>query len=605
VRDTRAPLGGHDGDVKRPRYRLWGPLLLLAGGIAFAGVGYRALALERAANEGGMEPHLEVIHPHLLADANRLMQAPRGAPLAHWRLEAPTMEGPAGALPDIDWPRLRRAVAYGEDSAAALPRLRALLHPDMPLYLRHAAALHAAPLAMSAGRIEEAESFYRLASQAQPSLLDAHDPPVRVRTQALRWLALEGLKRGDAEPLRTFLNDAEDGVRIVDGDVLGPARILQELSAEVRALAAESVVVAQVDVERLERAAAHARRGGRALKRLPDDGVVLLEDARWGLRRGFDIWLYGLDALLEDQAHAPVADVGVMASGEPIGPRSVRLPAPLETVVLTVRPVKIDGEGIVAALALALGLCLYVGGSLLVLRGWGRSRTAARQQAEFVAAVSHELKTPIASVRAMAEFMADGGVDDPARTRLYAERIEAEMQRLGASVRNVLDAAQIERGTLPVDLRPGDPAAVVETTGRAVRAALEKRGFAFAWTAQPAGQEFLLDPQALEGVLLNLVDNAVKFSGAEKEICLRGAPTPAGDYLISVLDRGRGIDPEEQGHLFRRFYRGSAAREGAAPGVGLGLHIAGQVADAHGAALSARPREGGGAAFSVELTRKV
>ena len=208
------------------------------------------------------------------------------------------------------------------------------------------------------------------------------------------------------------------------------------------------------------------------------------------------------------------------------------------------------------------------------------------------------MKTPIASVRAMAEMLQEHG--DPERTQRYAGRIETEMQRLGATVRNVLDAARIERGVLPVRPESGDPAAVVAGTGEALRPDLERRGYALELEIQPAAVPVPVDAEALDGVLRNLVDNAVKFSPRERSIRIEATPE-AGGYRIAVLDRGRGLESGKHERLFARFYRGEAAREGAVPGVGLGLHIARQVIDAHGGRLSARNRLGGGAAFEIYL----
>ena len=112
------------------------------------------------------------------------------------------------------------------------------------------------------------------------------------------------------------------------------------------------------------------------------------------------------------------------------------------------------------------------------------------------------------------------------------------------------------------------------------------------------------DPDALEGVVRNLVDNAVKFSPGAAEVELLGH-AGTGTYVIEVRDRGSGFGAQEQSRIFRRFYRGEAARGGAAPGVGLGLHIAGQVAERHGARLFARPRPGGGAIVGLELRDRV
>jgi len=293
-----------------------------------------------------------------------------------------------------------------------------------------------------------------------------------------------------------------------------------------------------------------------------------------------------------------------MPAGAPLGPRSARLAAPFERLVVSVDPEPLATSTLLALLGLTLGLGFYGVGTVLALRGWQRSRRAVRMQADFTAAVSHEMKTPIASVRAMAEFLGTSG-HDPERAQRYAGLIEAEMARLGGTVRNVLDAAQIERGVLPVTVRPADPAALLARVVEAARPRLERDGFVLEAEIESAPGPLPVDSDALQGVLENLIDNAAKFSGppssaVSRRIRIEGRPSRDG-YVMAVLDRGVGLDPAQQRRLFERFYRGAAARQGAVPGVGLGLYIAKQVIEAHGGTLQARPRTGGGAVFEVDL----
>lgn len=588
---------GDDGGVRAQTARSWGPVLLVLGGVLFAAIGFRSLTLQREASRRARESRLELIRADLRADANRLLRAPRGRPLGHWRLEPPGQRA--------DDPKWRDGNVRRGDGAEGV---RGLVPSVESARVRD---LELAEKAGRGGQETHAAELFELASHAHPLLLDARALPVRVRLRALQRLAFAGIEGGTSEPLTTFLRAAEEGVRIEAAGEVGPALLTMDLWEEVQAFTASNptpdVPAFRGAIQSLRDAADHARAGLELRDLLSEDGATM-QDPHWVLRRGIDIWLYPISALFEGDFGESVAAARVLAPEEVSGfeaePQDIVLDPPFDRVVLSIASGEEGRADAIAVVALLLGMLVYGAGAVLVIRGWRQARLAARQQADFVASVSHELKTPIASVRAMAELMAGSADSSSDRSRLYAERIDLEMQRLGATVRNVLDAAQIERGTLPVTLVEGDPAAWAERLAERVAPPLEAQGVAFQVRVDAADGTYLFDPQALESVLLNFLDNAVKFSPGEKEIELSGGRSAAG-YRVEVSDRGIGIDPAEESRVFGRFYRGEAAREGAAPGVGLGLHIARQIADRHGAALYARSRVGGGSVFGVELKREV
>ena len=255
-------------------------------------------------------------------------------------------------------------------------------------------------------------------------------------------------------------------------------------------------------------------------------------------------------------------------SGVPADAVAIQGEIPFEGLWLWLRP-RPEGEASASA-ARTVGAAwgIYLLGAGLAVAALRRSARAARMQADFVAAVSHEMRTPIASVQAMAEMLAEGRVPAPERAQAYAERIRAEMARLGATVRDVLDAARIERDTGPlVAPRPLEPSAVVTEVVEGARPGLIRRGFQVTLEATPARGPFPLDPEALAHVLNNLLDNASKYSGSSREVAVRARPVEQG-YRIEVLDRGPGVPPEERARIFERFVRGESARRDALPGVG-------------------------------------
>ena len=254
-----------------------------------------------------------------------------------------------------------------------------------------------------------------------------------------------------------------------------------------------------------------------------------------------------------------------------------------------------------AGRAVGAALGVYLAGAALALLSLRRSARAARMQADFVASVSHEMKTPIASVQAMAEMLADGRVADPAKAHDYAARIQAEMTRLGATVRDVLDVSRIERDAgAVVNPRPIDPAAAVAEAVEAARPGLERRGFRVDLAATSSSVPVPLDPDAFAHVVHNLLDNAAKFAGADRRIEVEAAPVEGG-YVVQVLDRGPGVPAAERERVFERFSRGEEARVRAVPGVGLGLYVAREIVRAHGGTIRVESREGGGARFVVEI----
>jgi signal transduction histidine kinase len=571
--------------------------LLLAAGGAFAWLGVRAVGLERS--EAGREARaragraLEEAAEHL----ERSAEDPPAPSRATWLLDA----APAPAAPpagEEGFALFAREAAHRMrhgDAAGALPLFERALAAAPPDAERPRLLLDAGTAAWRTGDGARALGLWREAAASPEEAVTAEGAPVR--TQALYLLARAGVEAGSGEDVDAFLAECDDGARLGAEGALGCDGLLLDLAARLGEGPADAPWRA-----RLLDAAARAEEGRRLRAALGSRSAGVVGEEF--LRRdpnALSVWsfltltgraeaVHGLRFTLEPAPGPPEAHWEKRA-----------LAAPFDGAVMGVFP-EAGGPGAGGLpLLLLAGLGVYALGCLLLVRALVRSRRAARMQSDFVAAVSHELKTPIASVRAMAEALGDGAASEPERARAYAQRIEAEMRRLGRTVRNVLDAAQIERlGGLPVRLAPGDPAEVVRRVGEAFAPTLERRGFTFAWSAAPVPTPVPLDAEALQGVLMNLVDNAAKFSSARKEVEVVGtAPTPGG-YRVEVRDRGPGVGEAERARLFRRFERGEPARAAAVPGVGLGLHVAAQVVREHGGTLRHEPRAGGGSVFVVE-----
>ncbi len=581
---------------------------LVASGLAFAVLGVRMLEVERAEAERAARRRAEEVLAAAVAAAPSLAAEPADATAATWLLEAPPSSDPlAGA--GADDRLLLDEAAYAErneaDAARALDILRRLAGKDPESALGRVAAARAAAPARRRGDAAAASEALAIAAKARETLVDPASG-IAVPLVARYVAAIQA--SGDAEraeAIEALLRASEGGRRLrADGgpdagDLLAALLASSPGPGDARALAA----------------AEHAARGHALLVALPRDGVAFAggwiacrEGAALRARRQGDF-----ATALARNVHAGGVALGAGAPAPDAGPTAALRP-PLDGLVLQAVAEDAPAAG-GALLALAAGLAVYFLGAGLAVVAIRRSARAARMQADFVAAVSHEMKTPIAAVQAMAEMLADGRVPDPARARTYAERIRAEMQRLGATVRNVLDAARIERGagSTLVRPRPGDPAAVVEGVAAVFRPALEGRGFRFDVASKPAPRPVPVDADALTSVIANLLDNAMKFSGGtngsgRKEVAIEAGPIDGTDggghvdgYRIAVLDRGPGVPAADRERVFDRFFRGDAARHEAVPGVGLGLHVAREIVRAHGGAIRVEDRAGGGAAFLVDL----
>ena len=237
----------------------------------------------------------------------------------------------------------------------------------------------------------------------------------------------------------------------------------------------------------------------------------------------------------------------------------------------------------IGLLVLVLVLAIGVGGWLIVadLR---RQLTLARQKTDFVSNVSHELKTPLTSIRMFSELLAEGRVTDAAKQRNYLQVITAEAARLTRLINNVLDFARLERGEKKYAFARCDLGAVVSETVEAYRPHLEQAGFKLELDAPSAPTFVNGDRDALAQVLVNLLSNAEKYSGERKEIRVElRAETGSQPWLeVRVLDRGLGVPAGTEERIFEQFYRAHDSLSSGIQGSGLGLTLARQIARAHG-----------------------
>ncbi len=252
----------------------------------------------------------------------------------------------------------------------------------------------------------------------------------------------------------------------------------------------------------------------------------------------------------------------------------------------------------IVVLLLAIGV-----GSFLIVSDLNSELKLARQKTDFVSNVSHELKTPLTSIRMFSELLAEGRVSDAAKQRSYLNIITAEAARLTRLINNVLDFSRMESGEKKYNFQPCDLNEIVRATAETFRPHLETAGFKFECELPTSPVSIRGDTDALSQIVVNLLSNAEKYSNGGKEISLslaqKQSPLPHAE--IRVMDRGTGVPRGCEDKIFEKFYRAHDSLGSGIQGSGLGLTIARQIARAHGGDVAYERREGGGSCFIFRL----
>jgi signal transduction histidine kinase len=249
-------------------------------------------------------------------------------------------------------------------------------------------------------------------------------------------------------------------------------------------------------------------------------------------------------------------------------------------------------------LLLVIGVTLF--GAFLLWRDVHRELRLAEMRSRFVAAVSHELKTPLTGIRMFTEMLHVGQPTDPDTQAEYLETILSESERLTRLLNNVLDFSRIERGQKTYRREPHDLAEIVQSTSRAMTYPLEQQNFALHVKIEEGLPPALVDRDGIEQAILNLLINAMKYSRESRDIDLH-LRSQDGRAIIEVSDRGVGIDPDEQVRIFEQFYRVPSPDNERIPGTGLGLTLVQHIARAHGGTITVKSAVGEGSTFSMHL----
>jgi signal transduction histidine kinase len=253
-------------------------------------------------------------------------------------------------------------------------------------------------------------------------------------------------------------------------------------------------------------------------------------------------------------------------------------------------------------LIVLLLVAAIVSGGSLIATDVRRQVRLAQQKTDFVSNVSHELKTPLTSIRMFADLLAEKRVPDEERQATYLRIIAAEASRLTRLINNVLDFARLERGAPPGEHHDCDLVDAVRDVVETCGPHLEAAGITFRSEIEAESLPIRGDRDALAQIILNLISNAEKYGGNDVLVRVRRQETASGALgCVDVLDRGVGIPAREAKTIFEPFHRLDDSLSSGIPGSGLGLTLARRMARAHGGDVTYSARAGGGSCFTLTV----
>jgi signal transduction histidine kinase len=237
----------------------------------------------------------------------------------------------------------------------------------------------------------------------------------------------------------------------------------------------------------------------------------------------------------------------------------------------------------------------------------GQLETAAKRQSELdmlrrnlIAWAGHDLRTPLASIRAIVEALADGVVEDPDTVHRYLNTAQREIRSLSLLIDDLFELAQIEAGGLHLELRPNSLSDLISDTIESFSELAARQEVALDASAEPGVDPVLMDARQIGRVLANLLGNALRHTPAGGTVQVQAART--GEHvLVNISDTVEGMGAEDLPHIFERFYRAEKSRSRATGGAGLGLAIAKGIVEAHGGQIDVESATGQGTRFSFTL----
>jgi len=221
-------------------------------------------------------------------------------------------------------------------------------------------------------------------------------------------------------------------------------------------------------------------------------------------------------------------------------------------------------------------------------------------RADLIAWVSHDLQTPLTSIRAIIEALEDGVVDEPGTVKRYLHTAQRDVRSLSVLIDDLFQMAQLDTGRLPLDRAEASLSDLISDTLESFSELALRQNVKLEGSVDPNVDPVMMDTQRIGRVLNNLIGNALRHTPAEGSVKVRARRTVSG-IEVSVADTGEGIRAEDLAHVFESFYRGEKSRSRATGGAGLGLAISRGIVQAHGGAINVHSESGRGSQFTFSL----
>jgi signal transduction histidine kinase len=243
---------------------------------------------------------------------------------------------------------------------------------------------------------------------------------------------------------------------------------------------------------------------------------------------------------------------------------------------------------------------MIIGGLVLTKRMVSKEIAVAKLKSDFVSNVSHELRTPLALIRLYAETLELGRISTKEKKHQYYRIIRKESERLTALINNILDFSRIEAGRKEYEFRETDIADLVRNTLDSYRYQIEQQGFELEEAIDTELPAVRIDREAIARALVNLVNNALKYSQDQKYIGVK-LYRENGSVKLEVADHGIGIARRDQTKIFEKFYRAGDPLVHNTKGSGLGLSLVRHITEAHGGEIEVESSPGAGSKFIMSL----